>query len=134
MESIDDCEAEALNWEKGSGQFLGDDAFIERVLHESEEPSRTTRSVDDIVRVVCERCRVEEDDISASGNDRRLAAIRRIAAWAVREHGNESITVLAKRLNRDLSTLSRGATMVAATAKEDPALLRQLSDIREALS
>jgi hypothetical protein len=58
--------------------------------------------------------------------------IRAVAAWAVRELSDGTLSELSKRLGRDLSTLSVGATRIARRLR-DPEILQRVQHIRDRL-
>ena len=59
-----------------------------------------------------------------STKDRQAAKARNLLALLGRERGAWSLKTLANRVNRDYSTLSRGAGKVAKKLQSDPQLAK----------
>jgi phage FluMu protein gp41 len=73
-------------------------------------PDRPRRTLDAIVAAVCDRAGVSEQMLASPGKCRKFAVLRgEIAASAVAE-GAASMTEVARRFNRDLSSISQAAT------------------------
>jgi len=73
-------------------------------------PGRPRRTLDAIVAAVCDRAGVSEQMLASPGKCRKFAVLRgEIAASAFAE-GAASLTDVARRFNRDLSSISQAAT------------------------
>jgi putative transposase len=132
-EGIGQEDDEDLTGERG-GRILGDDVFIEDVLRRAEEEHASPVHVDEIVSAVCEVYEVSEEALASGGNERRMAEARALAAWAVRELSDATLSELSERLHRDLSTLSVAATRIARRSETDIDLARRVDHFRGFLS
>jgi chromosomal replication initiation ATPase DnaA len=90
--------------------------------------------VEQIVSHVCKEFSLKEEELSASGKDRRLSKVRAIAAWLVLDSGSLTLAELSKRVRRDSSTLSSAAKLLEKQAQMDTELRQLMSKIREELS
>ncbi len=86
-------------------RVLGDDRFAEEVL----SLKRVTRkpSLDAIIKYVCRQNNVTEKELRSLSRKRKLSEIRGIIGWFVTRLEASTLSEVAKRFNRDLSTISR---------------------------
>jgi len=68
------------------------------------------RALDDVIAEVCGRSGVSETLLAAPGKGHTLSALRGEIAGRAASEGIASITEVARRLNRDVSSLSRAAS------------------------
>ncbi|MGH7902447.1 MAG: transposase [Thermodesulfobacteriota bacterium] len=96
-----------FHYGSAGGRILGGDSFIEEVLKEVEEREYRGITIDRIIEVVCERYEVEEIELRSRSRLRKLTEMRKLLSYIVVEYSDESLTKLSKRLNRDVTTMSR---------------------------
>ena len=70
----------------------------------------TTRTLDEIIAEVCGRSGVSESLLATPGKGHTLSALRGEIAGRAASDGIASITEVARRFNRDVSSLSRAAS------------------------
>jgi putative transposase len=116
------------------GRILGDDVFIEEVLRKTEQEHTTSVTVDDVLRAVCTAYGVDEETLASGGKERRMAEARGVAAWAVRELSDGTLSELTQRLGRDLSTLSVAATRIGRRLTTDSGLEDRILDFKNLLT
>ncbi|MDH5275960.1 MAG: transposase [Gammaproteobacteria bacterium] len=73
-------------------------------------PPRSGRSLDEIIVAVCSRAGVSEQVLAAPGKSHILSAARTEIAILATHEGVASLTDVARRFNRDVSSLARAAT------------------------
>ncbi|MBL8200170.1 MAG: transposase [Chromatiales bacterium] len=76
----------------------------------AERPLRSGRSLDEIIVAVCCRAGVAEQHLAAPGKSHMLSALRTEIAILATDEGVASLTDVARRFNRDLSSIARAAT------------------------
>ena len=81
--------------------------YIEEVLKLAEEREYRGITIDRIIEVVCERYEVEEIELRSRSRLRKLTEMRKLLSYIVVEYSDESLTKLSRRLNRDVTTMSR---------------------------
>jgi len=91
------------------GRILGDDSFVEGVYEKSEQRKERAETLDEIIETVGKEYGLTEEEMSATGRQRVRAEARGMIAYLVRETTGLSLTELARRMNRDVSTLSFAA-------------------------
>ena len=111
------------------GRLLGDARFRRKALR----PAKTVEppmSLARLVRLVCREEGVKESALRDESRARRQSAIRQTIAWLALEFDIASLTALAERFNRDLTTMSRNQRYFRDRLAEDPALNRHVRRLR----
>ena len=93
---------------KGSmdSRVMGEDQFVENVLEKMGPVPVRKPSIEEVLQVVKKMYDLSEEEMAAPGQKRLESEARSMAAWAVQELTDESLTKLATRLGRDPSSLS----------------------------
>jgi hypothetical protein len=114
-------EPRRIEFHRGTrnGRILGDDRLLEATLEKFNQKTRTSPDIEKMIYKVCLHFKVKEKDLIAAGKSQKTARARAMLAWLVRESGHLKLTELSKRLKRDISGLSRAATVLAAKAEKD---------------
>ncbi len=73
----------------------------------------------DIVAAVCSVFDMHEDELHAPGRKRMPSRMRGVIGLLVQEMGDATLTAVAKRFDRDLSSISRNVAVVRRLIKED---------------
>jgi len=94
------------------GRILGDDSFVERAYEKSELREEKSETLDEIIERVGKEYGLTEAEMSARGRQRHPAEARGMIAYLVREATGLSMTELARRMKRDVSTLSLAADKI----------------------
>ena len=76
-------------------------------LKEVEEKEYSGITIDRIIDEVCVRYEVEEMELRSRSRLRKLTEMRKLVGYIVVEYSDESLTKLSRRLNRDVTTMSR---------------------------
>ena len=93
---------------KGSidSRIIGEDRFVENVLIQSDPLPECKPSLEEVLEAVSRIYELQEEDLSAATQKRRVSEARSLAAWAVLELTDATLKDLAERLGRDISTMS----------------------------
>lgn len=94
------------------GRILGDDSFVERAYEKSEQCEEKSETLDEIIERVGKEYGLTAEEMSARGRQRYPAEARGMIAYLVREATGLSMTELARRMKRDVSTLSLAADKI----------------------
>ena len=97
---------------------MGADAFIERAMKAAGQTLPRPPALNRIVGYVCQRIEIKEKELAVPGKGREAARARALIGWLAMRTGAAPLTEVARRFNRDLSTLSRavGALQRIASA------------------
>jgi putative transposase len=110
--------------------ILGDDDFAEQATARAGRRERSPVVLDDVIATVCARVGFTEQALSAPGKGRAAARARAIVAWLVREVPGLSLQETARRLRRDISSLSAAATRLDQCIDADPELAQDVARLR----
>ncbi len=119
LEGIGQGRRDDLYKARASGRILGEDHFIERVLTQAEGRVRKGVILDDIVATVCSVFDMHGDELAAPGRKRMPSRLRGVIGLLVQEMGDATLTAVAERFGRDLSSISRNVAAVQRLIKED---------------
>jgi putative transposase len=108
-------------------RLLGDDAFAERVLVESEVIPVRRIGIEEVISAVCRFYGVREEELQ--GTSHHSSRLRAMAAWVTLDTDGCTITELARVTGRDLSTLSCGARKLHGKAEKDLRLWEERQEI-----
>lgn len=83
-------------------RVLARDRFLDRVLGRAASPP-----LESIIAHVCASCRVREHDLAGASRHRLFAQARGVVGYLATRTGAATLSTLAGRFNRDLTTMSR---------------------------
>ncbi|MBN2428732.1 MAG: transposase [Deltaproteobacteria bacterium] len=120
---------------KGSmdSRIIGEDSFVENVLMESDHLPARKPSLEEVLETVEKINDLQKGELSAPGKKRKLSEARGLAAWAVLEVSDASLTDLAKRLGRDVSTISAASRRFDERRKQDLKLRGKIELLKKEL-
>lgn len=109
-------------------RIFGDDDFVERMAGKGAEiPNKV--SLEEVVAATCARCRVDADALALRGKNQTLSHARGMVAWIVQDLPSITLTELANRTGRDISSLSAMARRLEKKAATQESLLREKEEI-----
>ena len=116
------------------GRVLGSELFFERqTMATDEERLPGPVPVDDLVDSVCTVFGLSRAQVHSRSRNRKFAEARAAMGWLAVEAHAGSLSELARRLGRDVSTLSGAATRLERRRAEDPLLRARLAQLRAKL-
>jgi hypothetical protein len=114
-------------------RVLGDECFAEKVLarkiHAGAKPS-----LDKIVQYFCKENGISEEELRSASRQRKLSDIRGMIAWVASRIQVATLTEVAKRFHRDLTTISRAVRKVEERSLSSTEFKKQLNDTLERLT
>jgi putative transposase len=109
-------------------RIFGDDDFVERMAGKGEEiPAKV--SLEEVIAATCVRCGVDANALSLRGKNQTLSHARGMVAWIVQDLPSITLTELARRTGRDISSLSAMARRLEKRAESEESLLREKEEI-----
>jgi chromosomal replication initiation ATPase DnaA len=114
-------------------RVIGADLFTEQALRAAGERIRGAPSLDQLVIWVCESAGLDAQELARPTRKRAVSRTRALIGWLAKESGDGSLSELARRFKRDLSTLSRGVDRIERAAQGPGEQARRLQKYREAL-
>jgi len=114
-------------------RLLGDDTFADKVLDEAERRSRVKISADKFLEMICTHYGLASlQDLA--GHDRTASAARGVAARLAMEAGICTLTELAGKVGRDVSTLSSAAERIRVREKREQQIADQITALFQQIS
>lgn len=109
-------------------RLLGDDTFAEKALDEAERRAGRIVPVDKFLEVVCAHYGLASLQ-ELAGRNRKASMVRGVAARLATETKLWTLTELAGKLRRDLSTLSSASERIRAREKRDRQIAEQVAEL-----
>jgi len=114
-------------------RVIGADSFKEQALRAAGEGSHRAPTLDQLVDWVCESAGIHAGELATPSRNRALSRTRALIGWLAKESGAGSLSALARRFKRDVSSLSRGVERIERAAQGSSAQARRLQRYRDAL-
>ena len=93
-------------------RILGDEEFIHKALERESAPTGRRVSFDRVVARVCQVYRLPQGALRGGNRNRVAAEARAVIGYLAVETGCATLTDVARRFGRDVSTLSKGVQRV----------------------
>lgn len=106
---------------------------IAKTLRESRARQPAPLGLDDILKVVCAECAVTQKDLAGASRRRDLALARALAALMVTEQHHLSLSALARRFERCVSSLSHSLRRLRKRLSVDAVLAARVEHLRKRL-
>ncbi|ADI85523.1 transposase [Geobacter sulfurreducens] len=116
---------------KGSSdsRVIGDDHFVEAILERADRLPLRRPGLDMVVEVIKRLYSLQEEELASPGQKRWAAEARGVAAWAVQEFSSATLTDLAKRFGRDVSSMSAAVRRLEQRRKTDQGIDERLKRV-----
>jgi len=124
-------EDERLDLMRGTdgGRLLGDVKFTRKALKPMKPVVKPT-TLNQLVKAVCKEEGVREAALKNESRARHESQIRQIITYLAMELDVASLTAMAKRFNRDLTTMSRNQRYFRDRLVEDKDLQKHIKKLR----
>ncbi len=110
-------------------RVFGDDTFVDQVLRAESEPA-TRPNIENVLAAVQKATAVTIEEMTASGQTKRVSEARALAAWGVLCFSDATLTELGKRFSRDVTSLSSATKRLKYRARTDVALAARMEEVR----
>lgn len=134
LKSVDEGHRNDLYRGNIEGNILGDDHFSEKALATASQKIAKKTTLEQVLQAVCERYEIDQDELYSGSRQKRISEPRAVVALLVRDIEHLSLTVLSRKLNRDLSGLSQAASRLDRRLKSDKLLASKVNALRELFS
>ena len=125
----DEGERQDLMRGTDGGRLLGNARFARKAL-KPPKPVVRPMTLTQLVRLVCREEGVKEAALKDESRARRQSQIRQIITYLAAEFDIASLTALADRFNRDLTTMSRNQRYFRDRLTEDGELQKRVRRLR----
>ncbi len=125
------AEGERADLMKGSegGRLLGDKKFMKKAL-KPVKPAAKPVTLNQLVKRICKEEGVKEAELTDASRARAQSRIRQSITYLAMELNVGSLTDLAKRFNRDLTTMSRNQRYYRDKLNEDSELQKHVRKLK----
>jgi len=114
-------------------RVLGDDDFVEEALR--NEPSAiATATMNDVLDAVTKLYGVTLEEIVSPGQGIRISQARALAAWGVFTLSSATLTELARKFGRDVTSLSSAVKRLVERSKRDEAISAKMDTLGKAVT
>lgn len=117
---------------EGDSRVLGDDHFLARTL-EAKAVEGPAPELDAIIGQVCARYGIESDELAARSRRHALSLARGVVGYMARETAAATIGDIARRFDRDPTTMSHAVRRVEDRAAQDSRFAGQLRALKDAI-
>lgn len=114
-------------------RVMGQDSFVEEILSQTGDIQVSKPTVENVIEMVTKIYGLKEEDLASNGQKRLPSEARSMVAWAVIKFTNASLTELAKRMNRDVSTLSAAVRRFELSQSSKPDCAKRLQKLKDEL-
>lgn len=114
-------------------RVFGDDAFVEEVLR-NEPLSKAATTMDGVLNAVMELYGVTMEEMVSPGQGIRISEARALAAWGVLSLTGATLTDLARKFGRDVTSLSSAIKRFIERSKKDEAISAKMDLLRNAVT
>jgi len=112
------------------GRLLGDARFTKKALKPPKAVARPM-TLSQLVKLVCKEESIKEAELKNASRARRESSIRQTITYLAMELDIASLTALADRFNRDLTTMSRNQRYFRDRLVEDSSLQKRVKQLRK---
>lgn len=118
---------------KFNGRVFGDEHFIRQTLNAAEKPRKARVSLEELLMMVCHEYAITEEELISPGKQRSSSIARGVLAYLVKQSQAVTFSELAKRMNRDATTLSAHAVRIEKQQKNQPKMAAFIHRIKTAI-
>ena len=127
-------EGERLDLMRGTdgGRLLGGPRFVKKAL-KPVKPTPRLMTLNQLVKQVCKEEGIKESALKSESRARHESRIRQTITYLAMELEVASLTAMAERFNRDLTTMSRNQRYYRDRLNDDPELQKHVRKLERQL-
>lgn len=125
--------AEFSSGDKGDARFLGPDDFMDMIYEKAEPEALQKPGIKAVIEAVEGLYGLSEGGLAEADRSFKMAEARSMAAWAVREMSDATLTELGLTLGRDVTSLSSSIARLLTRAKNDDELAERMQEVKKIL-
>lgn len=116
---------------KFNGRIFGDADFISATLNTVKQQTKhSSITVDELLNIVCHEYALTEEELTSLGKQRNASIPRGVLAYLVKQCPDITFTDLAKRVQRDATTLSAHASRIEKQCRDNPQLAEFIQKVK----
>lgn len=114
-------------------RLLGDERFVDEAMKMAQMPRELKPTVGQVLEAVKNICNIDDETLSSRQRSGSIAEARTLAAWAVSEFSDGTISEVGRLFGRDVSTLSACIKRMTNKALNDTGAAERMKLVKQAL-
>jgi REP element-mobilizing transposase RayT len=114
-------------------RLLGEERFVDEVMERARMRRGLKPTVGEILETVKAICTIDDEVLCSRQRGRSIIEARTLAAWAVSEFSDGTISEVGRIFGRDVSTLSACIKRLTVKASHDSGIAGRMNQIKQAL-
>ena len=115
-------------------RLLGEERFVDDTLEKAQLRREQKPTVHEVLEVIKSVCAIDDETLCSRQRGRAITEARTLAAWAVAELSDGTISEVGRIFGRDISTLSACIKRMTDKARHDSALSGRMESLKQALN
>jgi hypothetical protein len=114
-------------------RLLGEERFVDEVMDRARMRRELKPAVVEVLETVKTICAIDDEQLRSRHRGRSITEARTLAAWAVSEFSDDTISEVGRIFGRDVSTLSACIRRLRLKASHDSRIADKMDQIKQAL-
>lgn len=133
----DDTKTTGKNEFHHGGDFdsrlLGEERFVDEVLEKAQLRREQKPTIHEVLETIKTICNIDDETLCSPQRGRSAAFARSLAAWAVAEFSDGTVSEVGRIFGRDISTLSACIRRMTDKARNDYVIAGKMELVRQTL-
>ena len=114
-------------------RLLGEERFVDEVMGKASMRRGLKPTVGEVLETVKAICAIDDELLCSRHRGRSITEARTLAAWAVSEFSDGTISEVGRIFGRDVSTLSACIKRLTDRARHDSGIAGRMNQIKQTL-
>jgi hypothetical protein len=114
-------------------RLLGEERFVDDALEKAQLRREQKPTVREVLETIKTICNIDDETLCSRQRGRAITEARTLAAWAVAEFSDDTISEVGRIFGRDISTLSACIKRMTDKARYDSVVAGRMELIKETL-
>ena len=114
-------------------RLLGEERFVDEAMERARIRREPKPTVGEVLETVKKICNIDDETLCSRRRDGSISEARTLAAWAVSEFSDGTISEVGRFFGRDVSTLSACIKRMTDKARNDPGIAGRMELVKQSL-
>jgi putative transposase len=114
-------------------RLLGEESFVDEALEKVQMRREPKPTISEVLEAIKTICNVDDEALCSRQRGRSATLARTLAAWAVAEFSDGSVSEVGRIFGRDISTLSACIKRMTDKARNDSVIAGRMELVKQAL-
>jgi REP element-mobilizing transposase RayT len=114
-------------------RLLGEERFVDEALEKAQSRREQKPTIPEVLEAIKTICNIDDETLCCRQRGRSITEVRTLAAWAVAEFSDGTISEAGQIFRRDISTLSACIKRMTAKAHHDSVIAGRMELVKQAL-